>query len=106
MNKSLWADVDLTLSCSNRRYGFLPRELSMIRRAAQTGFLGPYRLAQKTKLRREHEHDYHQRRHHDLLQGLGHRTADHVFAWLAFDCGCVGRTDAFLWPTGLSRHRA
>jgi len=34
-----------------------------------------------------HEHDYHVRRHADLLQGLGHRTACGVQPWLAPQCG-------------------
>src|SRR5580698_2631528 len=94
----------VTLACSNRRYSFRFREPLMIGPVAQPGSSPLSSRTNKTK-RREHEHDYHQRRHYDLLQGLGYRTADHVFAWLAFDGGCLGRADAVFWPTGLSCYR-
>src|SRR5580698_2189792 len=54
--------------------------------------------------RSPNEHDHGKRRHDDLLQRLGHRTAHHLLARLAAHRRRLGRTNALLRPTGLSRH--
>src|SRR5690349_12005936 len=41
-----------------------------------------------------HEHDHHQRRHGNLLQGLGAGPRRHVLARLAAELGRMGRPDA------------
>ena len=41
----------------------------------------------------QRDHDHHQRRHRDLLQGLGHGAADRVQPWLAAFRRCVRGPD-------------
>src|SRR5712672_1147652 len=53
-----------------------------------------------------HEHDYHQRRHTDLLQGLGQRTTRGVQPWLAALGGCVRRSDVLLGVPRISMYRS
>src|SRR6202158_902288 len=56
--------------------------------------------------RKSYEHDYSERWHDDLLQGLGIRSAHSFLTWLATNCGRLGRTDAVLRAARLSRHCA
>src|SRR5260370_35992569 len=53
-----------------------------------------------------HEHDHHQRRHGNLLQGLGRGPRRHVLARLAAELGRMGRPDALPGAERLPRGRA
>ena len=50
----------------------------------------------------DHEHDHHQRRHDDLLQGLGHRPADRLLPRLAAQRRRLGCADAVFPEQGLT----
>src|SRR3954447_22557704 len=52
-----------------------------------------------------HAHDHHQRRHGDLLQGLGLGPTDRFQPWLAAIGRRLGHPNAVLPTGGLPRHR-
>src|SRR4026209_2912178 len=65
-------------------------------RAETVARLYPARASQSPTRRQTSGHDHHQRRSRDLLQGLGKRTTDRLFARLAIERRRLGRADDVL----------
>src|SRR5271155_4435812 len=83
---------------THRRSFCQPKRLSVVRNGERS------KSTWERSRRDGNEYDHHERRNENLLQRLGIWTNRRVLAWMATECGRVGRADAVSRAKRLSRH--